>query len=119
MCVRGGGGREHTLLARHEARGYGGGGQPHCVSPRVSFNRRPTMSQTPPAPGLYRHYKGKEYEVLGTATHSETGERLVVYRPCYGERALWVRPLDMFVEEVEVSGVRRPRFARVGDAAQS
>ena len=42
------------------------------------------MSQTLPEPGLYRHYKGNDYEVLGTATHSETGERLVVYRPCYG-----------------------------------
>jgi hypothetical protein len=73
------------------------------------------MSQTLPEPDLYRHYKGNDYEVLGTATHSETGERLVVYRPCYGERALWVRPLAMFIEEVEVAGVRQPRFARVDD----
>ena len=73
------------------------------------------MSQTLPEPGLYRHYKGNDYEVLGTATHSETGERLVVYRPCYGERALWVRPLAMFIEEVEVAGVRQPRCARVDD----
>ena len=74
------------------------------------------MSLTPPDPGLYRHYKGNAYEVLGTATHSETGERLVVYRPCYGERGLWVRPLGMFMEEVEVSGVRQPRFTRADDA---
>jgi len=44
-------------------------------------------------PGLYRHYKGRLYDVIGIATHSESGERLVVYRPQYGERALWVRPL--------------------------
>lgn len=70
-----------------------------------------------PAPGLYRHYKGNHYEVLGTATHSESGEHLVVYRPCYGERGLWVRPLAMFVEEVEVNGRREPRFARTGAEA--
>ena len=50
-----------------------------------------------PAPGRYRHYKGGEYEVLGVATHSETEASLVVYRPLYGERGLWVRPLAMFV----------------------
>ena len=70
-----------------------------------------------PVPGLYRHYKGNHYEVLGTATHSESGEHLVVYRPCYGERGLWVRPLAMFVEEVEVNGRREPRFARIGAEA--
>ena len=64
-----------------------------------------------PAPGLYRHYKGKQYEVIGTATHSETGERVVVYRPCYGERALWIRPLAMFCEMVETPGGKVPRFA--------
>lgn len=71
------------------------------------------MSDVIPQPGLYRHYKGNDYEVIGTATHSETGERLVVYRPCYGERAFWVRPLAMFMETVEVNGERKPRFARV------
>ena len=64
-------------------------------------------------PGPYRHYKGKLYDVIGVATHSETGERLVVYRPQYGERALWVRPLVMFTETVEVDGVGRPRFERL------
>ena len=67
-----------------------------------------------PSPGRYRHYKGGAYEVLGVATHSETEERLVVYRPLYGEGALWVRPLAMFVEWVEVDGERRPRFAIEG-----
>ncbi len=64
-------------------------------------------------PGSYRHYKGKLYDVIGVATHSETGERLVVYRPQYGERALWVRPLAMFTQIVEVDGVGRPRFERL------
>ena len=68
-----------------------------------------------PAPGLYRHYKGALYEVIGTATHSESGEKLVVYRPCYGARALWVRPLSMFVESVSVDGRARPRFAPVDE----
>jgi hypothetical protein len=67
-------------------------------------------------PGRYRHYKGNDYLVEGVARHSESGELLVVYRPCYGERALWVRPLAMFTEEVEVDGQRLPRFAWVGKA---
>ena len=70
------------------------------------------------SPGRYRHYKGRAYEVLGVATHSETEERLVVYRPLYGEGALWVRPLAMFVEWVEVDGERRPRFAIEGEKAE-
>lgn len=64
-------------------------------------------------PGRYRHYKGGEYEVLGVATHSETEESLVVYRPLYGEGGLWVRPLAMFVESVEHEGNSVPRFALV------
>lgn len=76
------------------------------------------MPEIHPEPGLYRHYKGKDYEVIGTATHSETAERLVVYRPCYGARELWVRPLAMFMETVQVDGEHRPRFARVDNAAR-
>ena len=64
--------------------------------------------------GLYRHYKGADYEVLGVACHSETGEYLALYRPLYGEGGLWVRPLAMFSEEVEVAGARMPRFAYQG-----
>ncbi len=63
------------------------------------------------APGRYRHYKGNDYEVLGVATHSETHEALVVYRPLYGEGAWWVRPLAMFAETVLVNGQAQPRFA--------
>lgn len=66
-------------------------------------------------PGRYRHYKGNEYIVLGIARHSETEEELVVYRPDYGDRGLWVRPRAMFEEQVEVNGRLVPRFAFVGD----
>lgn len=64
-----------------------------------------------PRPGRYRHYKGREYRVLGIARHSETLEPLVVYQPLYGERGLWVRPAAMFVETiVSANGERVPRF---------
>jgi hypothetical protein len=63
-------------------------------------------------PGRYRHYKGNYYEVIGTARHSETDETLVVYRPLYGERGLWVRPEAMFAETVTVEGQTVPRFAK-------
>lgn len=61
-------------------------------------------------PGRYRHYKGKDYEVIGIATHSETDEQLVVYRTLYGNYDLWVRPLAMFTETVELDGESVPRF---------
>lgn len=60
--------------------------------------------------GRYRHYKGNEYVVLGVARHSETGEELVVYRPDYGEKGLWVRPKGMFLKTVEVDERQIPRF---------
>ena len=63
--------------------------------------------------GLYRHYKGGEYTVMGVARHSETGEVLVVYRPEYGERGLWVRPLSMFQESVETPDGVLPRFSLI------
>lgn len=61
--------------------------------------------------GKYKHYKGAYYQVEGEVTHSETLEKLVLYRPLYGEGALWVRPLEMFMEYVEVEGTKLPRFA--------
>ncbi|MFA5961365.1 MAG: DUF1653 domain-containing protein [Parcubacteria group bacterium] len=65
--------------------------------------------------GKYQHYKGKYYEVLGVAHHSETLEELVVYRALYaskefGENALWVRPKKTFLEEVVIDGKKVPRF---------
>ena len=75
------------------------------------------MSHLPALPdlaaGRYRHYKGRDYEVIGVARHSETLEAVVVYRPLYGEGALWVRPYAMFVETVDVDGVEVLRFAPV------
>ncbi|MCR8921757.1 DUF1653 domain-containing protein [Dasania sp. GY-MA-18] len=62
-------------------------------------------------PGIYRHYKGQNYQVYEVATHSETEELLVVYRPLYGDKALWVRPLTMFTETVCIEGKSLPRFA--------
>ncbi len=67
-------------------------------------------------PGVYRHYKGRFYLLLGEARHSETGEQLVVYQALYGERGWWVRPKVMFMEEVLVDGVAQPRFAFAGEA---
>ena len=66
-----------------------------------------------PEPGRYRHYKGQEYSVLGVARHSETEGELVVYRQEYGNRELWVRPRQMFLETVTVDGRNVPRFARI------
>jgi hypothetical protein len=64
-------------------------------------------------PGPYMHYKGLRYEVLGVVRHSETLEPLVLYRAEYGQRGLWVRPFAMFTEDVEIEGVRQPRFRPV------
>ena len=60
--------------------------------------------------GRYRHYKGNHYVVLGVATHSEKLEKLVVYLADYGDRGLWVRPLAMFLETVEIAGEPKARF---------
>lgn len=65
-------------------------------------------------PGRYRHYKGKDYLVIGIARHSETEEELVVYRQDYGEHGLWVRPRAMFSEVVTVDGEPIGRFRYVG-----
>jgi hypothetical protein len=66
--------------------------------------------------GKYRHYKrGTEYELVGIAKHSETLEEMVVYRALYGEHELWVRPLKMFVEDVEIDGKKVPRYEFIGE----
>lgn len=61
-------------------------------------------------PGHYRHFKGNEYEVIGTARHSETLEELVVYRALYDNGGLWVRPAAMWSEIVDRDGYHGPRF---------
>lgn len=65
--------------------------------------------------GKYRHFKGKEYELLEIATHSETLEQMVVYRALYGDRGIWVRPAGMWSETVEKDGYIGPRFQYVGN----
>ena len=64
-------------------------------------------------PGRYRHFKGKEYEVLGIARHSETEEEMVIYRALYGDGGLWVRPAAMWTQEVNRDGYHGPRFIPV------
>jgi cyclomaltodextrinase / maltogenic alpha-amylase / neopullulanase len=64
-------------------------------------------------PGKYKHYKGKEYEVIGVGKHSETLEDLVVYKALYGDGQIWIRPLSMFNEEVEVNSKKIPRFQHI------
>ena len=66
--------------------------------------------------GIYRHYKGKLYEVIGVARHSETEEHLVVYRTLYGNFDLWVRPLTMFTERIIHEGKSVERFRHEPDA---
>lgn len=82
--------------------------------PKTPAEALPTLIKTPP--GLYRHYKDKVYEVIGTVRHSETLEPMTLYR-VLGEKNLWVRPAAMFNEEVVIDGVKRPRFAREPDQA--
>lgn len=66
-------------------------------------------------PGLYRHFKGKEYRLLYVARHSETMEPMVVYQALYGERGIWVRPAAMWNETVERDGVTAKRFTYIGE----
>lgn len=64
--------------------------------------------------GKYRHFKGHEYEVIALATHSETGERMVVYRALYGDGGVWVRPAAMWNERIERDGQVFSRFTYIG-----
>lgn len=66
------------------------------------------------SPGRYRHYKGKEYEVIGMATHSETLEMMVVYRALYGDGTLWVRPAAMWRDQIQTENGVVERFIRIG-----
>lgn len=74
-----------------------------------------TDARSPVEPGLYEHYKGNRYRVIGTVRHSETEEVLVLYRALYGERGAWVRPLAMFTGTVRRAGATVQRFARIDD----
>ena len=76
------------------------------------------MEYEPIALGRYRHFKGKEYEVIGIAAHSETMEPMVVYRALYGEGGLWVRPASMWNETVTREGVTVRRFTYI-DASEA
>jgi len=69
--------------------------------------------------GVYRHYKGNQYEVVGFVKHSETLEDMVVYKALYGERGTWVRPLSMWENPIEVDGKTVKRFEYVGDDSLS
>jgi hypothetical protein len=74
------------------------------------------VNQAPPIPGTYQHFKGGKYRVIGTATHSETKEPMVIYTPLYNDSGLWVRPLAMFTEAViDAHENVIPRFRRIGD----
>ena len=79
------------------------------------MRRTHTMGELPPLPtpplGRYRHYKGGDYELVGVARHSETLGLMVVYRPLSGSAGWWVRPYEMFFEQVDVDGRLQPRFA--------
>jgi hypothetical protein len=68
--------------------------------------------------GIYRHFKGNKYHILGVAQHSENESSLVVYRPMYGAGDLWVRPVEMFLETVELDGQQVPRFEFLEQAEQ-
>lgn len=63
--------------------------------------------------GVYEHYKGNRYRVLGVARHSETLEEFVVYEALHGDHGLWVRSISMFSEQVEVGGKKIPRFKHI------
>jgi hypothetical protein len=66
-------------------------------------------------PGIYQHYSGKRYKVIGIARHSETLEECVIYQALYGDYGYWVRPAAMFCETVEINGVIMPRFKFIQD----
>lgn len=67
-------------------------------------------------PGVYQHYKGNRYHVIGTATHTETAEEFVVYKAQYGDGQLWVRPYAMFKEMVRIDGTEVARFTFINES---
>lgn len=101
-------GRRFPAADRYATVGRG----PPCVDYHRTMATLPALPEL--APGLYRHYKGNDYEVVTVARHSETLEPVVVYRALYGDGGLWVRPYAMFCGEVEAGGRLARRFAPVG-----
>ena len=63
--------------------------------------------------GKYRHYKGSEYEVLGEGIHTETEEKLIIYKSLYEPYTIWVRPFDMFFETIVIDGQKILRFTKI------
>lgn len=72
---------------------------------------KPNPPVDAPVPGIYQHYKGPRYQVMGIARHSETDEWLVLYQALYAEMGFWVRPLSLWLEPVD--GAQQPRFALI------
>ena len=66
-------------------------------------------------PGKYRHFKGNEYIVLGIASHSETLEPMVVYKALYGDGGIWVRPANMWNENIQRDDYCGPRFQFISE----
>lgn len=64
--------------------------------------------------GIYQHFKGNKYEVIGIAKHSETLEEMVVYKALYRNGDLWIRPIKMFLEKVEINNKLVDRFKYIG-----
>jgi hypothetical protein len=83
----------------------------------MSEETLPPLIETPK--GLYKHYKGGMYRVLGTVRHSEDLQPMTLYQALYGEQGLWVRPAAMFADVAEFNGKVQPRFERVGDSARN
>lgn len=68
-----------------------------------------------PIPGVYRHYKGRNYRMIGVGKHTETNEIMVIYIGLYEDGPIWVRPLDQFMADIEHEGKMQPRFKKIGD----
>ena len=68
------------------------------------------MSRQKVKKGIYKHFKGNNYKVIGVAKHSETKEEFVIYQALYGKKVLWIRLVKMFLEKVTVNDKKVPRF---------
>lgn len=89
----------------------------------IDHTREHAMVEQVPPGAIFEHYKGKRYKILGTARHTETLGLCVVYQSLYddltfGDHAVWVRPLEMFLETVTINGQEMPRFRQVAEAAR-